>query len=244
MKRIKNGIRRDFDKIQHKSKEELLSAAGVCLEAEKNQKFNFLKLAPAIAVYVLVFSLGAVFALAVTSDNEGSIVSDIKNIFIAEESQEPEEAEIPTKIQMEQGFEAILEYRGADGKHPPVSFYRSVKDIVADMGDGLYYPSYEPLVNSPRPFVIVGSHGIQINYMLDEHILDFHINQGYSKEDGMYDPYAERYQALGTVFYISHWHEWLNGCFTEGVIDGNHYSFVADNAQRAKEIIDSLEKCE
>ncbi len=243
MKRIKSGIRRDFDKIQHRSKEELLSVAGVCLEAEKKQKFNFLKLAPAMAVYLVVFSLGAVFALAVTSDNE-NIVSDIKNIFIAEESQEPEETEISTKSQMEQGFEAMLDYRGNDGIHPPVSFYRSVKDIVADIGDGLYYPSYEPFANSPRPFVIAGSHGIQINYMLDEHILDFHITPGYSKEDGMYDPYAERYQALDTVFYISDWHEWLNGCFTEGVIDGNHYSFVADDVQQAKEIIDSLEKAE
>ena len=210
-----------------------------------------------LAVLMMAMSLSAV-SLAEPAQVEIPDTASVGEA-IAEQTAESEEAYvIQVREHMEPDFEVMLDYRGTDSNIPAVSYYSSIKDIVAHLGDDLYYTAYEPWDNSGRPFIIYsgrgyydeqtgeldGHYAFQMNYMLDEKIQHFWIEVGCTKEDWMYDPNAERYEALDTVFYISDWHEWIDGCFTEGVIDGNLYSFVAKDHQEAKLIIDNLTKAE
>lgn len=246
MRRIKRGIRKDFDKIPLKPKEHYLAVAGVDESEGRRISFNALKFAVAMVVCAVILSIGTMLTLAMNDENgETGIFESIKTLFVKEEIQRKE---FPS-----QEFHVALDYRYDDMRSKDeLYYYRSIKELVADLGDGLFYPDYEPFEQGYSQSVICQrrewngeiSHKFQISFVSEEQRAMFWIEEDYEKEAWMYDPAAERYKVCGTIFYISKYNQAIEGFFAEGNLNGNHYSFVAKDADQAKDIIDSLKKAE
>ncbi len=136
-------------------------------------------------------------------------------------------------------------------------YYRSVKDVVADYGEDLYYPAYEGYENACQAYIIYAERGyadgrigpkvLQIEYAC-EYLEICWIKIGATVANEGMNPVAEIYESHGAEFYISEYFEEgpnnYGGHIVEGVIEGNCYQFFVKTVEEGKLIVDSLTKAE
>ena len=215
-----------------------------------------LKALVAIIAALALSVTGSAFALAETDD---AVIEDV----VAEEA--PADAvvedavEEPIVIERSEtwtnDFDVLFIDRVEDNSTYSVCYYKSVQDAVAYYADGLYYPAYEGYVNASNAHIIYAKRGVnaegpavfQIEYPRDDLEICW-IKMGVTFTGESMNPNAEKYESHGTVFYIGeYWEEGPNGFgghYTEGILEGNCYSFFTKTAEEAKLIIDSLTKAE
>ncbi len=243
MKRIKKGIVKDFDSIAHTPKEEMLKAAGAPLQSKPHtRRIAPTKLIPISVAAAILLSLSAMLTLA---ESGGDIYIQIQNFFMQEKDEKQESLPpIEKSSARNNEFHVMLD----DRIDETISYYKSVGDLVADVGDGLYYPSYSQYENAFYTSVIrTGQNTLQIEYPLENHEI-FWISPGTTFAGESMNPYAEKYESHGTVFYICPYsNEGPNGFgghHVEGILDGTCYSFFTTDKEKAMLIIDSLKKAE
>lgn len=248
MRKIKKGIVKDFNNVTHRSKREMLSAAGAPLNPKPHAgNFSPIKLIPIALAVAILLSFGAILTLA----ENGNVLIDeifvkIQNIFPDDDSQSaPPHIDRRTKYSNEFNV-LMLDYTGKCQY-----YYRSVKDAVADYGTDLYYPAYEGYENALQAYIIYvsrgDSHVFQIEYAR-ENLEICWIEVGATNACESTDPQAQKYESHGTVFYISPYREegpnGYGGHIVEGVLDGSCYKFFVKTAEEGKSIADSLTKAE
>ena len=248
MRRIKKGIVKDLNSITHRTKKEMLSVAGAPLCSRKcTRRVSPSKLIPIALAAAILLSFGAILTLA---ENGNALIDEIfvkiQSIFPDKESQEaPPPIDRRTKWSNEFSV-LLLDYSGNSNY-----FYRSVKDVVADYGEDLYYPAYEGYENAYAAHIIYTAKGgtpvFQIEYAR-ENLEICWIEVGATFANESMDPLAQKYESHGTVFYFSPYREegpnGYGGHIVEGVLDGSCYKFFVRSAEEGKLIVDSLTKAE
>lgn len=249
MKKIKSGIKKDFDGIQHKSKRQALCEAGVFSDAEaKKVKF---RLRQAIAVFAAAAVLLSISAMLVFAVDDGAIIKSIQSIFTPEKEESTQEnspAVIEKRTSASKEFCVLVNIRSnnSDRAQDKNFYYRSVKDAVADMGENLYYPDckteHASIIYSVRGSGNSAYKCFQIGYYSD--MLEmFWIHEGVGHFGTSSD--SEKYISNGNTFYIDSFNDGRNdGFLSWGVINGNTYQLKTDTAENAKIIIDSLKAAE
>lgn len=246
MKRIKSGICKDFDKIPHKPKEEMLADIGVTLK-HREEKRNFVqwRILIAAAICVLLVTAGAGFALALENSE---FAGQIKNYLGIDNQQENSDNVSISDDYTEENKICFIDTISDNG-----GYVASVNDIAVLIQQDFYYPAQYDQQNlltvmyNTRSYVSPPDYETQHQYCNLQFTAMFdpsqrfwvnlnHTETAYSQKGDI------AYESHGTVFYIRKNSNNDSNYYALGILEGNSYSFTADTVEAAKSIIDSLKK--
>ncbi|MBR4950708.1 MAG: hypothetical protein IKU23_08405 [Clostridia bacterium] len=240
MKSIKRGIKKDFDKIPCKPKNDFLSAAGVTDKASRKSSLGVWKIIPAVALCVLFLTAGATLAFALDNTALGTQIKGFLGIEAA--------PVVSDSCSKEQNICFIDDVYHKDG-----GYVSEISDIAKIIGTDFYYPAELDscdglsVIYNIRYYVRPSDLETQIEfnnlqftkvYDSDKKFwVDFHYKQPIENV-----PDDVIYTAWGTDFVIRRniYGKDENLYLTKGVIGDNTYTFLAESVENAKQIIDSF----
>lgn len=235
MRNIKTYIRKEFDSIPHRPKEEMLAELGIAPKSTKKQfrRISCARLMPAVAVCIVLFMLGVTFAFAA---GNGEFAEQIKEYVGIQ----------PSKTQKNEESEHNTTQNNiifSDGIADKGGFVTDYDEIAKRIGFSFYYPT-ECVDSALTPYVSYNENGkIQIIYNAE--IMYFWIEPSTENE---IPQNASVYKSHNTDFYIRESDGFeqskFDNYFVCGNIDGRRYSFYADSETIAVKVIDSLKKAE
>lgn len=242
MKRIKHGIRKDFDRINHKSKEEILASAGVITEPSPDKRpFMGLRLAASMAACIMLIALGATLAFAMEDTQLSTRIKDILGVEQKEENK--------TYICNIEKIHFVCYEE--DYKSTVLSSFDEIAEII---GTDFYYPAYgfehsELTVRYSASDVDGSEETAYHSLQMDAHgaFVYFWFQSRTDTAGAHVDENTVLYEKHGAVFAINDASDSENpnsegNYFATGIIEGCRYSFLTDTLENAKAVIDSLRK--